>query len=93
MHNPAHPGKVLKDALEAIPMTVTEFASHIGVARVTLSRVLNEKAGVTAEMSIKLSQAFGQDSPDFWFKMQNAHDFWLAYQMKRKKIHPLKVAA
>lgn len=86
MHSPAHPGKVLKDALEAIPMTVTEFAAHIGVARVTLSRVLNEKAGVSGEMSIKLSEAFGQESPDFWFRMQNAHDFRLADQSKRRKI-------
>ncbi|MDW5265430.1 MULTISPECIES: HigA family addiction module antitoxin [Acidobacteriaceae] len=93
MHNPAHPGKVLKDALEAIPMTVTEFAAHIGVARVTLSRVLNERAGVSAEMSIKLSEAFGQESPDFWFRMQNAHDFWIASKGKRKKISPLKLAA
>jgi antitoxin HigA-1 len=92
MHNPAHPGKVLKDILDGIPMTVTEFAAHIGVARVTLSRVLNEKAGVSAEMSIRISQAF-KKPPDLWFRMQNAHDFWQASQGKRKKIHPLKVAA
>lgn len=93
MHNPPHPGRVLKDALEHIPMTVTQFAAHLGVSRVTLSRVLNERAGITAEMSIKISQAFGQDSPDIWFKMQNAHDFWQALQAKRKKIKPLKIAA
>jgi addiction module HigA family antidote len=93
MHNPPHPGRIIKEALESIPITVTEFAAHIGVARVTLSRVLNERAGVTAEMSIKISEAFGQDSPDIWFKVQNDHDFWRVAQAKRKKIPALKVAA
>jgi antitoxin HigA-1 len=93
MHNPAHPGEVLKDALESIPMTVTAFAAHIGVSRVALSRVINCKAGFTPEMSIKVSEAFGQGSPDIWFRMQNAHDFWQASRVKRKKIKPLKAAA
>ena len=53
MHNPPHPGRILKEALENVPISVTDFAAHIGVARVTLSRVLNERAGVTPEMSIK----------------------------------------
>ena len=74
-------------------MTVTEFAAHIGVSRVMVSRVLNERAGITAAMSIKLSEAFGQPSPDIWFKMQAAYDFWQAAQAKRKKITRLKVAA
>src|ERR1700722_17068423 len=93
MHNPAHPGEVLKDALESIPMTVTAFAEHIGVSRVTLSRVINCKAGFTPEMSIKVSEAFGQGSPDLWFKMQNQYDFWQASQAKRKRVKPLKATA
>jgi addiction module HigA family antidote len=60
MHNPPHPGRIIKEAIEAIPMSVTGFAAHIGVSRVALSRVLNERAGVTPEMSIKISEAFGQ---------------------------------
>jgi len=91
MHNPAHPGEILKDALEGIPMTVTAFAAHIGVSRVALSRVINCKAGFTPEMSIKVSEAFGQGSPDIWFKMQNAHDFWQAANAKRKTVKPLRV--
>ncbi len=76
-------------------MSVTGFAAHIGVSRVALSRVLNQKAGVTPEMSIKISEAFGQDSPDIWFKMQNDYDFWQAAHAKgrRKKIAPLRSAA
>ena len=93
MHNPPHPGGILKEALENVPITVTDFAAHIGVARVTLSRVLNCRAGITPEMSIKLSAAFGQPSPDLWFKMQSTHDFWVASQAKRKSVKPLKIAA
>ena len=76
-------------------MTVTAFAAHIGVSRVALSRVLNERAAVTPEMSIRVSEAFGQDSPDIWFNIQNDHEFWLASQAKtrRKKIEPLQTAA
>ena len=95
MHNPPHPGRIIKEAIEALPMSVTGFAAHIGVSRVALSRVLNQKAGVTPEMSIKISEAFGQDSPDIWFKLQNDYDFWRASKTKtgRKKVQPLQSAA
>lgn len=93
MYNPPHPGRILKEALENVPTTVTDFAAHLGVSRVNLSRVLNCRAGITAEMSIRIGEAFGQ-SPDIWFKMQNAHDFWQASQTrKRRKIRPIQVAA
>jgi len=93
MYNPPHPGGMLRRILEDMPMTVTAFAAHIGVSRVALSRVVNERAGITPEMSIKISQAFGQPSGDIWFKMQNQHDFWHASQAKRRAIRPLKIAA
>jgi addiction module HigA family antidote len=95
MHNPPHPGRIIKDAIAAIPMSVTGFAAHIGVSRVALSRVLNEKAGVTPAMSIRISEAFGQNSPDIWFNLQNDYDFWLASRAisKRKKVEPLQTAA
>ena len=91
MYNPPHPGRILKEALDNIPMTVTEFANHIGVSRVTLSRVVNCRAGFTPEMSIKISEAFGQGQGNIWFKMQNAYDFWHASRAKRKKIKPIKM--
>ena len=91
MYNPPHPGRVLKDALEGIPMTVTEFAAHIGVSRVQLSRVINCRAAITPELSIKLSEAFAQKQPNIWFKMQNKHDFWQAAHAKRKRVRPLKL--
>ena len=76
-------------------MSVTGFAAHIGVSRVALSRVLNERAGVTPEMSIKISEAFGQNSPDIWFNLQNDYDFWQACRARagRGKVEPLQSAA
>ena len=95
MHNPPHPGRIIKDAIAELPMSVTAFAAHIGVSRVALSRVLNEKAAVTPEMSIRVSEAFGQESPEIWFNLQNDFDFWHAALAKRdrKKIPPLQSAA
>jgi addiction module HigA family antidote len=89
MHNPPHPGGILKESLENTPISVTEFSAHIGVARGTLSRVLNERAGFTPEMSIRVSAALGQ-SPDLWYLLQTDYDFWQASQAKRRKIAPLK---
>lgn len=90
MHNPAHPGEVLRDWLEG--MSVTEVARHLGVSRVALSRVLHGQSGVSPEMSLKLSEALGT-SPDLWFKMQSNYDFWIASRKKRKKVPLLKRAA
>jgi len=87
MYNSPHPGAIIKNILENVPMTVGEFAARIGVSRNTLSRVLNERAAVTPEMSIKLAEAFGQGQTDIWFKIQNKHDFW---QAKRTKVRPIK---
>lgn len=91
MHNPAHPGAVLKDALLSVPMTLGQFAEHIGVARSTLSRILNRRAAITPEMSIRLSEAFGQPSGDIWFKMQNQFDFARAKRARRKRVQPVKL--
>jgi addiction module HigA family antidote len=90
MYNPAHPGQVLKDYLEG--RSVTEVAKHLGVSRVNLSRILNGQAGITPEMSLKISEALGT-SPDFWFKMQAQYDFWQASRKKRKKVAPLRRVA
>ena len=81
MHNPAHPGRILKKELEG--HSKTEVARHLGISRVALSRVLNCQAGVSAEMSLKLSDTLGA-SPDLWFNMQTKYDFWQASQKKRK---------
>jgi addiction module HigA family antidote len=75
MHNPPHPGEVLSGWLEGIE--VTQAAKSLGVTRVTLSRLLNGAAGVSAEMDLRLSKALGT-SPGLWLGMQSAFDLWKA---------------
>jgi addiction module HigA family antidote len=93
MHNPPHPGEVLKDTvLEAGGLTVTEFAERLGVSRVALSRVLNGRAAVSAELAIRVAQALG-GSAESWLAMQASYDLWRASKRRRPKIAPLKLAA
>lgn len=88
MHNPAHPGEVLRDWLPE-QMTVTEAAKELLVSRVTLSKVLNGKAGITAAMALRLSAWLGT-SPDMWLGMQTQWDLWQAKKQPRPNIKPLK---
>jgi antitoxin HigA-1 len=83
IHNPAHPGEVLRDYLGEV--TVSEAAKRLRVTRAHLSRILNGRAGVTAAMSLRLSAALGT-SPEFWAKMQLNYDLWQARQAKQPKI-------
>ncbi len=87
MHNPVHPGEVLREwLLEG--MTVTKAAEELQVSRVTLSKVLNGKAGVTAGMALRLSEWLGT-SPDLWLGMQTQWELWQAEQQPRPTIRPL----
>jgi addiction module HigA family antidote len=74
MKNPPHPGRSIKlDCLDPLGLTITEGAKVLGVARSTLSRVINGQAAITPEMAIRLSKAFGS-TPETWLKMQQAYD-------------------
>ena len=86
MHNPPHPGDVLREYLGGI--TVTEAAAQLGVNRVTLSRVLTGAAGVSPDMAFRLGDAFGT-SAELWAGMQMQHDLWQAAKAKRPKIRRL----
>ena len=91
MHNPPHPGEVLQDTvLDRI--SVSEFAEKLGVSRVTLSRLVNSKAGVSADMAFRLADAL-ETSPEVWLQMQAAYDLWHASKKRRSKVEPLKLAA
>ena len=85
IHNPAHPGEVLRDYLGNL--TVGEAAKRLGVTRAHLSRILNGHAGVSAAMSLRLSAALGT-SPDFWARMQLNYDLWQAGKQKHPKVKP-----
>ena len=88
MHNPAHPGEVLREWLPE-GMTVTQAAKDLQVSRVTLSKVLNGKAGVTAGMALRLSAWLGT-SPDVWLGIQTQWDLWQAGQEPQPKIKPME---
>jgi antitoxin HigA-1 len=90
MHNPAHPGRLLTYYLEG--RSVTDVARHLHVTRPTLSRVLNGKAGISADMALRISEAFGTE-PDFWLRLQAQYDLWLASKRKRAKVKPLSQKA
>src|ERR1700747_208593 len=90
MHNPPHPGRVLREYLGN--MSVTDTARHLGVTRVSLSRILNGSAGISAAMALRLSDALGT-SPELWVGMQAQYDLWRAAQHRRKRVMPLFVGA
>ena len=91
MHNPPHPGAVLREWLPE-EMTVTDAAASLKVARVTLSKILNGNAGISADMALRLSQWLGT-SPDVWMGMQTQFDLWQAGKQKRPAIAPMRKAA
>lgn len=92
MHNPPHPGQVLKQlCLEPLGLTVTRTAEALGVSRKTLSAILNERAGISPEMAVRLSIAFGTSS-ESWLNQQVQYDLWQAEQ-HRRELRVKKLAA
>ena len=81
MHNPAHPGEILKElVIEPLGLSVTEAARYLGVSRNRLSPVLNGHRAITAEMALRLEMAFGKPDAAHWLRLQNAYDLWQARQ-------------
>ncbi|MCL2482488.1 MAG: HigA family addiction module antitoxin [Propionibacteriaceae bacterium] len=74
MKTPVHPGEILReDVLAELGLSVTEAASRLGVSRVTLSRVLNGRAGISPSLAIRLERA-GVGTARAWLAMQSAFD-------------------
>jgi antitoxin HigA-1 len=95
MHNPPHPGLTLRDdVLPALGLTVTSAAKQLGVARPTLSRVVNARAAISPEMALRIEKWLGLErggDARVWLAQQMAHDLW---QVKKStKTKPLKVIA
>lgn len=93
IRRPVHPGAILReDVLPALKMTQKEFADWIGVSRLTVSEVLNEKRTVTPDMAMRLGRAVG-NGPDIWLRMQQSLDLWgLSQQGGYEQIKVLKAA-
>ena len=93
MHNPPHPGgMVRRQCLEPLGLTVTRAAAGPGVSRQTLSELVTERAGISAEMAIRLSKAFGS-SPEAWPGLQMAYGLWQAQgRVGDIKVERLQIA-
>lgn len=83
MKNSPHPGRQIKYPLEACNLTITQAAKHLGVTRAALSRVINGSAGISPDMAIRLSKAFG-GTAEIWIRMQAAYDLAQAKKNESK---------
>jgi addiction module HigA family antidote len=91
MHDPPHPGEIIKTlCLEPLGLTVTQAAEALGVSRKTLSAILNGRAGVSSEMAVRLSIAFGT-SAESWLNQQTQYDLWHV-ERRRKQLRVAKLA-
>jgi addiction module HigA family antidote len=80
MHNPPHPGEIIRDqCLEPLGLSVTKAAEGLGVTRKALSELLNGHSGISPEMAIRLEKAFGSTA-ETWLRMQLEYDLWHAEQ-------------
>ncbi|PCI69120.1 MAG: addiction module antidote protein, HigA family [Piscirickettsiaceae bacterium] len=83
MHNPAHPGEILKElVITPLELTITDASEHLNVSRKTLSKILNGRGAITPEMALRLELAFKKPSADHWLRLQNAYDLWQSRQSK-----------
>jgi antitoxin HigA-1 len=96
MKNPVHPGSIVRhDCIEPLNLTITAAAKALGVTRQALNNVVTGKSGISPEMAIRLSKAFGSD-PETWLRMQLAYDLAQARKdenkIKVRRQHPIQEA-
>src|ERR1700680_5057112 len=94
MKNPPHPGRSIRNAcLEPLGLSVTDGAKILGVTRQALNNVINGKSGISPEMAIRLTKAFGSTA-DTWLRMQLAYDLAAAMKGESKiKVQRQRVPA
>ena len=94
MHNPPHPGVILKElCLEPLKLSVTDAAKALGISRKTLSAIINGKAGISPEMAVRLSIAF-KTSSESWLNQQSQYDLWQAEQKRDDlEVEPISLNA
>ena len=85
MHDPAHPGQLLAGWIEDLGVSLTAFAAQLGISRVMLSRVINGRSVVSAEMDLKLADALGT-SPGYWLSLQVQRDLWVAKMRRHGRL-------
>ncbi len=90
MKNPAHPGRLIKNELDEMQISVADAAEALGVTRQQLYNVINGKSAVTPEMAVRLEQGIGSTA-DTWLGMQTAYDLALV-RLRRAEIKVKKLA-
>ena len=92
MHNPPHPGEIIKSlCLEPLGVSITDAAKALGVSRKTLSAIINGRASISPEMAVRLSLAFSTSS-ESWLNQQSQYDLWHAEQ-SRNRLKVKRLAA
>ena len=94
MYNPPHPGEIIKEVLlDGAGLTICSLADRLKVSRVTISRLINKRAGISAEMALRLSKLLPNTDVELWLNHQQAYEIWeIKQHNKNLKIKPLKVA-
>jgi addiction module HigA family antidote len=91
MKNPAHPGRIIRTALEELGLSVAEAAAGIGVSRQQLYRVIRGENAISPEMALRLEKAIGSTA-DFWLRLQMNYDLaqarMRAPDLAVKKLEP-----
>ena len=88
MKNPPHPGSIVRDGwIEPLRLSITAAAAALGVTRQTLNNLVNGKTGISPEMAVRLSKAFG-NSPEFWLRLQMFYDL---AQIKTDRIRVQRI--
>ena len=93
IRKPTHPGEIIREEyMKALKLTVTSLAASLGISRKTLSTIINERAGVTPDMALRLSRAFST-TPGLWLNMQKGYDLWIAENAHTdwRKVKPVYV--
>jgi addiction module HigA family antidote len=89
MHNPAHPGEILRELyLVPLGVTITQAAKALGVSRKHVSSIVNGRTPVTPDMALRLAAVFATD-PELWVNMQAQYDLWAVSKKARPKVKPL----
>ncbi len=92
MFNPPHPGSILKeDILPELGIGVADAATQLGVSRVALSRVINGRAAISADMAIRLEAWIKNPTAESWVRMQAEYDLWQARQKPHPAIKPAEI--
>jgi addiction module HigA family antidote len=90
---PTHPGEILReDVLPALGLSQTELAKRLGVSRLSVSEIVNEKRSLTPDMAIRIGR-FTNTTPESWLRMQEALDLWVLESDARRYQHIEPMAA